>query len=192
MALKVINLRKDSGRVLTGVVKDVLIQTNENLMSGDPKYNGWKNAGWIEEGQVTIKLEPIQKNIIDGSKFSMAWNFSVEITSLQFYSMLEFEKFNNELCTVNLNGIQTYLKNINMNMSVDAAFNNNGDARIKLMASKRVQKIRDVIDGNPWGALSEPWESSEGTASPQDSPDARVSNPIGSNTFYAAMGKIEI
>ena len=192
MALKVINLRKDSGRVLTGVVKDVLIQTNENLMSGDPKYNGWKNAGWIEQGKLVIKLDPIQKDIIDGSKFSIAWNFSCEITSMQYYSLYEFEKFNNELCTVNLNGISTYLKNVVLNLNLDATFNNNGDAIIKLMGSKRVQKIKDVIDGNPWGALAEPWETAEGMASPNDSPDARVSNPIGSTTLYAAMGRIEI
>ncbi len=175
MALKVINLRKDQGRVLTGVVKNILIQTNENLTSGNITYNGWKNAGFIEEGQVTIKIDPILKNIIDGSKYSLGWNLSLEIASLQFYSMYEFEKFNNELCTVNLDGIQTYLKNIYMNLAVDATFNNNADARIKLSASRRVEKLRDVIDGNPWGALVEPWES--GTASPADSPDPV---PIGS------------
>ena len=161
-------------------------------MSGDPKYNGWKNAGWIEQGKLVIKLDPIQKDIIDGSKFSIAWNFSCEITSMQYYSLYEFEKFNNELCTVNLNGISTYLTNVVLNLNLDATFNNNGDAIIKLMGSKRVQKIKDVIDGNPWGALAEPWETAEGTASPNDSPDARVSNPIGSTTLYAAMGRIEI
>lgn len=157
MGLQLINLSKSKDQLLSSVIRDVLIQTNENLLSGNILYNDWKNAGYIQEAMVKVAAKPNLIELIDGTSISKSFEVTWEITSLQYYHLYEFEKFNNELCTINLLGVQTYLKNVFVNVELDATFNKNGEAKIRLFGTKRVKSLRDLIDGNPWGELPEPW-----------------------------------
>ncbi len=160
MGLELINLSKSTDKLLNAVIQNVLIQTNDNLYSANPTYNDWKNAGYIEDAAVKVTAKPNIIELIDGTSISKAFDISWEVTSLQYYSLYEFEKFNNKLCTINLSGVSTYLKNIIVNLSLDATFNKKGEAKVKLSGTKRVTRLRDLIDGNIWGALTSPWVDS--------------------------------
>lgn len=157
MALQHINLSKDKTKLLNTVVKNVFIQTNDNLYSGNPIYYGWKNSGYIPEAGVVVTAEPRVKKLVDGNTISKGYDVSVEITCEQYYNLYQFEKFQNEVCTILLDGVATYLKDIIMNVALNATFNQDGDAMIKLTGTRFVQKVRDCVDGNPWGDLAAPW-----------------------------------
>lgn len=157
MALKLINLSKDNTKLLNTVVKDVYIQTRENLYSGNPLYNNWKNAGYIPEAGVKVTAEPRTKKLVDGNTLAKGYDIGIEIICDQYYSLYQFEKFNNELCFINLHGIVTFIKDIIITVGLDATFNQDGDAMVKLTGTVFVQKIRDCIDGSPWGDLTPPW-----------------------------------
>lgn len=179
MGLQLINLSKSKDQLLNSVIRDVLIQTNENLFSGNILYNDWKNAGYIEEAAVKITAKPNIIELIDGTSLSKAYDISWEITSLQYYHLYEFEKFNNQLCTVNLFGAATYLKNVIVNVSLEAVFNKKGEAKIKLSGTRRVLSLREAIDGNPWGELPSPWAGADNSSS-----DAPVGSGGGAGVNY--------
>lgn len=126
-------------------------------------YQGWNpeddalNFGLVEKGSVKLKAVPKIVEMIDGSQYQLGYDFEFEIVSLQYYSLYEYEKFMNKVCTFNLQGIHTYIKDIVTTIELDAE---PGAVKgvIKFSGKKFVEKIRDVIDGNPWGTLaSPPW-----------------------------------
>lgn len=201
MGLQTINLRKDKGRVVNTVVKDIFIQTidnfakHEELWHANPtdpnatKY-GWLNAGFIKEASVKVNAKPRGKKLVDGATLSKGWDCSFEIVSLQYYHLFEFEKFNNQRCCINLSGVNTCLINVPVQVELDATFNEDGDAEIKLTGTIKVDKLNQFISPNDWWNPTdtpvEPWES--GTASPSDSPDITPPvSPSGGATINPAM-----
>lgn len=159
--LKRIALKRDNSKVLDSFISDVLIQTNENLYSNDSSFiasngNAWNNFGFLPEAGVKVNLKPKSRTLIDGSDFQRGFDFSFEITSLQFYSMYEIEKFKNELCTINLHPLQIYIKDVYVQVEVDHSFDKEGNNKIIISGKKFVRSIRDVYDGNPWGSLEYP------------------------------------
>lgn len=168
MGLKVINVQKDASKVLTRSVKGIRIQTKDNLNEYDPtdpataKY-GFLNAGFIEEGTVKLSLKQMSHALITKEKYQYGYEFSFEITSLQYYSLYEFEKFRNEVCWISLDGLDSYLINVTVNVELDMTV---GDMKgaIKLSGTKYVENIREVIDGNPWGTLPPIWASPKAAA----------------------------
>ncbi len=156
-----IQLSKNTNRLVKTVVSDVQIQTMADLPTG------WLNAGYIEKGTVKFSAKPRIFDTLDGAKHVLGYDFSFEIGSVQYYSMLQFEKFNNQSCMLRIDGMKTYIKDVKVNVEVDVTA---GEAKstLKITGSKYVEKLRDAIDGNPWGDLSEPWEP-EGLAVPKES-----------------------
>ncbi len=114
-------------------------------------------AGYIEEGSIKLKFPANSITLIDKSELQMGYNFSMEIKALQFYSLYQYEKLVNKYCTLNLHPLNIYIKHVRLNISGELNIGEN-KAPIIITAAKYVNNIRDVIDGNPWGELSFPWE----------------------------------
>lgn len=147
-----INLTKDVDKIIKAGVTEVMIQTTADLYGG----LGWLNAGYLEKASVKLTAAPRIIDLIDGSKYQLGYDFNVEITSLQYYSLFEFEKFKNQSCYLSLHGLSTYLVDVIMNLSVDLTA---GDTKgpIKLTGSKFVGDIIEVMNPNPWGSYGDPW-----------------------------------
>lgn len=156
-----IQLSKNTNRLVKTVISDVQIQTMSDLPIG------WLNAGFIEKGTVKLSAKPRVFDTLDGAKHVVGYDVAVEIGSLQYYSMYQFEKFNNVACMLRIDGLKTYVKDIKLNVELDLTA---GEAKsvLKVTGSKYVEKLRDAIDGNPWGDLAEPWEV-EGLSVPKES-----------------------
>lgn len=155
-----IQLSKNDNRLVKTVISDVQIQTMADIATG------WLNAGWIEKGTIKFAAKPRTFDRIDGAKHVMGYDVSLEIGSVQYYSMLQFEKFNNVACMLRIDGMKTYIKDIVLNVELDVTAGE-GKAVLKITGSKYVEKLRDAIDGNPWGDLAEPWEA-EGVTVPKE------------------------
>lgn len=155
-----IQLSKNSNRLVKTVISDVQIQTMADIATG------WLNAGYIEKGTVKFAAKPRIFEQLDGAKHVMGYDVTFEIGSVQYYSMLQFEKFNNHNCMLRIDGMKTYIKDIKVNVELDVT---GGEAKsvLKITGSKYVEKLRDAIDGNPWGDLAEPWEV-EGVSVPKE------------------------
>ncbi len=130
------------------VEKAIIIIEDENFST---------EAGYIEEGSIKIKFPANSVTLLDKSELQLGYNFSIEIKALQFYSLYEYEKLKNRFCTINLHPLSIYIKNVRLNISGELNVGEN-KAPILLTASKYVNNIKDVIDGNPWGQLTNPWE----------------------------------
>jgi len=156
MGLQLIRIEKNTEKTLVDVIDNVLIQTTENLYSADATYNKWQNAGIIPDAGVVVKAEKRSKVMVDGQTFNKGWKVSFELTSEQYYSLFEFEKFNNQLCYIVLPNV--YLKNFRVNVDMDTTFNEAGEGLVKLSGTKYVKNLRDAFDPNPWGSLGEPWD----------------------------------
>lgn len=165
MGLEVVNLSKNTALNLNKKVSSVFLNTNENLYSGNPIYNDWKNGGYIEEGTIKYNAVPSTKKNSDGQTFTKGYDCSFEFISEQYYSLFQFEKFANKLCTINLEGISTYIKNIVLNVELIGELNDKNEARVKISGTKYVEKFRDFVDGNPWGDMPAPWASNTPTPS---------------------------
>lgn len=155
-----IQISKNDSRVIKTVVSDVLIQTVGDIATG------WLNAGYIEKGTVKFSAKPRTFDRLDGAKHVMGYDVALEIGSMQFHSMFQFEKFNNQSCFVSIPGMKTYIKDIVLNVEIDVTAGD-GKSAVKITGSKYVEKLRDAIDGNPWGDLAEPWEV-EGVTPPKE------------------------
>lgn len=161
MALQKIALKRDQSKVLDNFISDVLIQTNENLYSTNQDFNssganGALNFGYIPEAGCKIKLSPRSRALIDGSEFQRGYDASVEMVSIQIYSMYELEKFKNELCTINFHPLHIYVKDVYLQVDVEANFDKEGNSKVTITGKKFVNNIREFIDGNPWGSLDYP------------------------------------
>ncbi len=193
MALKIINITKDRGKLLNQVVKDVFIQTLDNYYSGDTKYNDLKNFGHIGESGLKITAEPIEQELLSGDVISKGLDVTVEITPLQFFNMFEFEKFNNEKVIVYIPDVELYIVNFVALFSADVTFNKQGDSKIMIKGKKRVQQLVEMVTPNPWqGTWPTVWQA--GTPSPVDIPDKRVyrSSKTGSASGDQIYGAINL
>ncbi|CAG0979907.1 hypothetical protein ANAEL_01684 [Anaerolineales bacterium] len=148
-----IQLSKNDNRIIKTAVADVFIQTVTDIATG------WLNPGHIEKGAVKFAAKPRTFDRLDGAKHVMGYDITLEIGVMQYHSLFEIEKLNNQNCFVSIPGMKTYLKDIVLNVEVDATAGD-GKTPIKITGSKYVEKLRHAIDGNPWGDLAEPWEPS--------------------------------
>ena len=163
MSLNIINLNgPDKNLVFSATIQKVFIERDENLYSGNPLYNFMKNAGFIEDASVKLTADPIASVLIDGSTFGKGFKCTGTFASNQLYSLFEFEKFNNEICTVGLQGVPWYFKSVMMNLKLDAQLDPSGKAPIIMSFTKNVRNLRDVFDPNPWPQVGQvdppaPW-----------------------------------
>jgi len=163
MSLNIINLNgPDKNLVFSSTIQKVFIERDENLFSGNLLYNFMKNAGFIEDASVKLTAEPISSVLIDGSTYGKGFKCTGTFSSTQLYSLFEFEKFNNEICTVGLQGVPWYFKSVMMNLKLDAQLDPNGKAPITMSFTKNVKSLRDVFDPNPWPRVGQvdppaPW-----------------------------------
>jgi len=142
-------IASNADRIINKPVEKVII------IIDDDNYN--TEAGYIEEGSIKIKFPANSVKLLDKSELQLGYNFSMEIKALQFYSLYEYEKLKNKYCTLNLHPLNIYIKNVRINISGEITLGEN-KAPIIITASKHVNNIREVIDGNPWGNLIFPWE----------------------------------
>ncbi len=142
-------ISQNPDRVIKKPVEKVIIIIEDNNYSTE--------AGYIEEGSIKLKFNANTVTLMDKSELQLGYNFSMEIKALQFYSLYEYEKLKNRSCIINLHPLNIYIKNIKLNIGGEINLGEN-KAPILISASKHINNIRDVIDGNPWGNLSSPWE----------------------------------
>jgi hypothetical protein len=177
------NISKNKSLVLSRVIENVEFLYNENP---DVSLSGvWLGAGYIEKASVKLMAKPKTIELLDGTLHQTGYDFSFEITSLQYYSALEFEKLVNRATTINLSPIKTYIKNVRVNIEVDAT---PGDKSIiKITGQKFIEKLRDAIDGNPWGSLPEEWAQGATTGTPPKENIPGVSDPEFGYTYTLAV-----
>lgn len=177
------NIGKNKSYVLSKVIENVSFLYNENpdaFLAGN-----WLDAGYIEKASVKLMAKPRTHELIDGTLHQFGYDFSFEITALQFYSALEFEKLVNRATTINLHPINTYVKNVRVNVEVDAT---PGDKSvIKITGQKFIEKLRDAIDGNPWGSLPDEWAQGSTTGTPPKENIPGVSDPAFGYTYKIAL-----
>lgn len=149
MALENPIISSNADRIIKKSVEKISIILEEG------EYN--TEAGYIEEGSIKIKFPANSITLIDKSELQMGYNFSMELKALQFYSLYQYEKLVNKYCTLNLHPLNIYIKHVRLNISGELNLGEN-KAPIIITAARHVNNIRDVIDGNPWGELSFPWE----------------------------------
>lgn len=142
-------IESNANRIIKNPVEKVIILVEDE--------NFTTEAGYIEEGSIKIKFPANSVSLLDKSELQLGYNFSIEIKALQFYSLFEYEKLKNRICTINLHPLNIYIKNIRLNISGELNIGEN-KAPIIITAAKYVNNIKDVIDGNPWGNLTSPWE----------------------------------
>jgi len=150
MSLEYPVITNNTNRLLQKQVEKVIILLQDN--------SGYTEAGYIDEGSIKLKFPANNITLINKSILQLGYNFSFEIKTLQFYSLYEYEKLMNRSCTLNLHPLNIYIKDVRLNIGGELTLGDN-KSPIIISGSKHVSKIRDVIDGNPWGALQEPWES---------------------------------
>lgn len=175
-------IEKDAKYVFKKIVTDVTIY--EPALTG----GGFKNIGHIEKASLKMTATKRVIEELDESEFQIGYDFEFELRSLQFYSMYEFEKFRNKVCIINT--MQAYIKNIKLNIELDNEVNS-GKGVIVIRGKKFIANLRDAVDGNPWGALPEPWPNPD--SPPNTSPDPWLQYAPGvSDPDYFYIYKIQI
>jgi hypothetical protein len=166
--LQLLNISKDETKVLKDAVADVLIQTVENMYSGNPTYAKWQNAGYIPNAGVVITTASQLKEMIDGSNLSKGKMINIEITAEQLFSLYEFEKLDNQNCIIKIvgPGFEWWLDRITVTVEVNTTFNSAADsATISIKGSRKVRSLRDCLTPSPWAG-----PVSGGTGIPTDEP----------------------
>lgn len=158
--MSTVNLFKDKTKILIAPISNVYIR--------DMAWAGTTpsvNIGFGEKG--TLKLTAAKRVFeqLDESEIQLGYDFSFEIVSPQFYSMYEVEKFAGKLCLLTIHEGQFYIKDVQVTVELDYA---DGKTSIKIAGKKFIQKLRDAIDGNPWGSLPGVW------ALPSSSPEGSL------------------
>ncbi|MFH0733242.1 MAG: hypothetical protein V1773_01050 [bacterium] len=150
MSLEYPVIGNNKNRLLLNQVEKVIILIEEG--------QEFVEAGYIDEGSIKLKFPANSITLMNKSTLQVGYNFSFEIKALQFYSLFEFEKLVNKNCTLNLHPLGIYIKNVPINIGGELTPGDN-KSPITITGAKHVNKIREVIDGNPWGNLAEPWET---------------------------------
>lgn len=150
MSLINANIGNKEKRILSKALEKIVIIIEDGQESVD--------AGYIDEGSIKLKFPADKITLINKSTLQVGYDFSFEIKALQFYSLYEYEKLVNKTCTLNLYPLNVYIKNVRLNIGGEFTLGEN-KSPIVISGSKHVNKIRDVIDGNPYGNLAEPWET---------------------------------
>lgn len=154
MGLVYIDRNKD--RILADPVQQVVISFQDD-------DNGFQEAGLFSDGSIKMTFTPNSTKISDKTNVQLGYEYSIEMKALQFYSLYEYEKLVNEVVMIALrlkSGRSIYIKDVRLNFGGEFTIGNN-EAPLTLTAEGWVSKIRDLIDGNPWGELPEPFSTSK-------------------------------